>query len=597
MIPLLSINDLSIGFRQGDFITTAIHSLSFSLYAGETLAIVGESGSGKSVSALSILQLLPAPPAIYNGGQILFSGKQQAVRDLLQLPEKELKKIRGKEIAMIFQEPMTSLNPLFTCGNQVMEAIRLHQPVTQWEARRKTIELFEKVHLPDPDNMFYRYPHEISGGQKQRVMIAMAISCEPSLLIADEPTTALDVTVQRSILRLIQSIRDENNLGVIFISHDLGLVSEIADRVMVMYQGRIVEANTASALFKYPQHPYTKALLACRPALHPKGEKLPVVGDFLDLPAEKSKESPALSHDEQVDTEKNETTVGIKNGFDGTQELHGLKPRKETNCEPLLRVSDLKVWFPKKKSGFRSPPDFIKAVDGVSFEIEKGQTVGLVGESGCGKTTLGRSIIRLLEPTSGAVFFEGENILRWNSKRLRQMRRKFQIVFQDPYSSLNPRITIGMAIQEVMTLHGVGVNVKDRKERVIYLLEKVNLSSEHYFRYPHELSGGQRQRVGIARALALEPSFVIYDESVSALDVSVQAQVLNLLNDLKREFGFAALFISHDLSVVHYISDAILVMQEGRIVESGKSDNVYTAPKNNYTKTLIAAIPGKRLSG
>lgn len=596
MTSLLSIRDLAVAFRQGDCVTTAIHSLSFSVQAGETLAIVGESGSGKSVSALSILQLLPVPPAIYRSGQILFSGRGQTERDLLQLPEKELKKLRGKEIAMIFQEPMTSLNPLFTCGNQVMEAIKLHQPVTDAEAKRKTIALFDKVRLPDPTNMFSRYPHEISGGQKQRVMIAMAISCEPSLLIADEPTTALDVTVQRSILRLIQSIRDEKNMGVIFISHDLGLVSEIADRVIVMYQGKIVETNTTSALFKHPRHPYTKALLACRPVLHPKGERLPVVSDFLDLPAADSKGNSTISVIEHFYTEKNETVAGIESLFDSTRELNRLTREEKPEHGPLLRVSELKVWFPKKKKGLRHSPDFIKAVDGVSFDIKEGQTVGLVGESGCGKTTLGRSIIRLIEPVSGSVFFEGENILEWNRKRLRQMRRKFQIVFQDPYSSLNPRTAIGKAIQEVMRLHDLGVNDRDRKERVIHLLEKVNMAPDHYFRYPHEFSGGQRQRIGIARALALEPSFMIYDESVSALDVSVQAQVLNLLNDLKKDFGFAALFISHDLSVVHYISDTILVMQQGRIVESGKSEDVYTNPQNDYTKKLIAAIPGKRFS-
>jgi peptide/nickel transport system ATP-binding protein len=583
MQPLLSIQNLNIGFRQGIDLVPALQNISFSVNRGETVAIVGESGSGKSVTSLAVLRLLPVPPAEYTSGSILFSAQGTAGVDLLRLPEKEMQAVRGNQIAMVFQEPMTSLNPLYTCGNQVMEAILLHQRITYKAAKQKTIELFEKVQLPDPAVIFNRFPHEISGGQKQRVMIAMAISCEPLLLIADEPTTALDVTVQQGILHLIKTLQAEKHIGVIFISHDLGLVAEIADRAIVMFRGKIVEQNTIRELFAHAQHPYTRALLACRPALHAKGERLPVVGDFMEV----NQDGTITEKDRQP---ANPEPIMNYNTLKETE-------KQSAGASPLLEVENLKVWFPAGKKSQGRESRYMKAVDDVSFQVYEGETVGLVGESGCGKTTLGRSILRLVAPTSGTVRFNRQDLLSLPPARQREMRKDLQIIFQDPYSSLNPRITIGSAIQEGMSIHGLGGSPKNRRDLIINILEKVNLSADHYSRYPHEFSGGQRQRVGIARALALNPSFIICDESVSALDVSVQAQVLNLLNDLKEEFGFAALFISHDLSVVRYISDRILVMYKGKIEETGTAEEVYNNPQSNYTKKLIAAIPAGILPG
>ncbi|MCO5239044.1 MAG: ABC transporter ATP-binding protein [Chitinophagaceae bacterium] len=587
MLPLLSIKNLSISFRQHGKPVPALHGISFSVNRGETVAVVGESGSGKSVTSLAILQLLPVPPAEYHSGEVIFSPQGEAGIDLLRLSQKEMQAVRGNKIAMIFQEPMTSLNPLYTCGDQVMEAIRLHQAISVTHAKQKTIALFEKVQLPDPVAMFSRYPHEISGGQKQRVMIAMAMSREPALLIADEPTTALDVTVQQNILQLIKQLQAEKNMGVVFISHDLGLVAEISDRIVVMFRGNIVEQNTTRELLTNPRHPYTKALLACRPVLHAKGDRLPVVNDFMET-------------DERGNIKWKDRVIEIVRP---TEERVVSQPLVKdismaaeqpvtAGAAPLVKVENLGVWFPSARKKQVARTHYVKAVDEVSVEIFKGETVGLVGESGCGKTTLGRSLLRLIEPDFGAVYFRGQDLLRLSSVQLRRMRKNIQIIFQDPYSSLNPRLTIGSAIQEVMTVHGLGENANARKELIMQLLEKVSLSTAHYNRYPHEFSGGQRQRIGIARALALSPEFIICDESVSALDVSVQAQVLNLLNDLKAEFGFAALFISHDLSVVRYISDRIMVMHKGRIVESGTAEEVYRHPQSTYTRKLIAAIPG-----
>lgn len=591
MLPLLSIEDLSVGFRQEGKLSPALHQVSFAVNRGEIVAIVGESGSGKSVSSLSILRLLPVPPAVYTRGKILFSTDGNTATDLLQLPEKEMRYIRGNRISMIFQEPMTSLNPLYSCGNQVMEAIILHQHIGARAARQKTIELFEKVQLPDPVLMFGKYPHEISGGQMQRVMIAMAMSCEPVLLIADEPTTALDVTVQQNILQLIKALQAEKNMAVIFISHDLGLVAEIADRILVMYRGRIVEQNTTKELFTTPQHPYTRALLACRPILHRKDERLPLVSDFVNWNADgqisEAATHPAVSATAHIGTQVHQPTNPVKEK----------QPFVEHNEQggaagtALLRAEHLSVWFPQRTAGGVNRQVHVKAVDDVSFEIYAGEMVGLVGESGCGKTTLGRSLLRLIHPTAGSLYYKEQNLLRLSARELRRMRKHIQIIFQDPYSSLNPRIPVGAAILEAMQVHGVGSGTKERKEKVVQLLKKVNLEAEHYHRYPHEFSGGQRQRIGIARALALEPAFIVCDESVSALDVSVQAQVLNLLNDLKQEFGFAALFISHDLSVVRYISDRILVMHRGRIVEQGDAETIYNNPRNPYTQKLVDAVP------
>lgn len=566
MKQLLSIQNLQIDFSSNGITTTAVKDVSVDVQRGEIVAIVGESGSGKSVTSLSILQLLPSPPARYTKGEIWFTDKEGRKIDLLKASTDIIRNIRGNEIAMIFQEPMTSLNPVHTCGHQVMEAIVLHQKISKGEARQRTIELFESVQLPNPAGIYHRYPHQLSGGQKQRVMIAMAMSCNPSLLICDEPTTALDVTVQKTILQLIKNLQQQKNIGVIFISHDLGVVAEVADKVIVMYKGCIVEEGLPASLYKNPKHPYTKALLACRPSLHQKGERLPVVSDFM--------EGKLTGIHEKI-----QTTEPIAEAETSTKE------------GPLLSVQHLKVWFPAKHKLFGKATQFIKAVDDVSFDLYEGETVGLVGESGCGKSTLGRSILQLITPTDGHIFFKGLDLAKAPKKQLRSMRKDMQIIFQDPYSSLNPRMTIGEAIGEPIQVHDLAANSRQKKEKVIELLEKVNLKPDHYNRYPHEFSGGQRQRIVIARALALHPAFVICDESVSALDVSVQAQVLNLLNDLKKEFKFTSIFISHDLSVVRYISDRIMVMNKGKIVETGNAEELYLNPKSAYTQNLIASIP------
>ena len=573
MEPLLSVKELSIHFKTEGSQTTSVKKSSFTIYPGELVAIVGESGSGKSITALSVLQLLPKEAVV--NGEILFN--QDEPVDLLKLSAKKITSIRGNKIAMIFQEPMTSLNPVFTCGYQVMEAIQLHQQVSKATAQQKTIELFEKVQLPDPSNLINRYPHEISGGQKQRVMIAMAMSCNPALLIADEPTTALDVTVQKTILELIRSLQQENNMGVIFITHDLGVVADIADKILVMYKGEIVEQGNARDILFKPQHPYTKALLACRPAGQPKGKRLPVVSDFMETENKTQASSIKPQEADHVANNEPQTT----------------NHKQQTS---LLEIKNLSVHFPVKKNLFGKATQYFKAVDDVSFRVQHGDIVGLVGESGCGKTTLGRTILQLIKPTSGKILLQGKDLTQIKPAQLRNMRKNLQIVFQDPYGSLNPRITIGDAILEPLKVHSALANNKQRREKVMELLQKVSLDTDHINRYPHQFSGGQRQRICIARALALNPSFLIFDESVSALDVSVQAQVLNLLSDLKKEFGFTAIFISHDLSVVHYICNRILVMHKGKIVEQGEAEQVYYHPKNEYTQRLINAIPGKSIN-
>jgi peptide/nickel transport system ATP-binding protein len=569
MLPLLHIKNLSVDFISGAETTAAVKNISFTVRRGEIVALAGESGSGKSVTALSVLKLLPAPPAHYRSGEIIFSDDGTQSTNLLRLNAKELQFIRGNRIAMIFQEPMTSLNPVLTCGQQVTEALRVHKKISAHEAKEQTMEWFSKVKLTMPAQIFHRYPHQLSGGQKQRVMIAMAMCCHPSLLICDEPTTALDVTVQKTILQLIKELQQQQNMGVIFITHDLGVVAEVADRAVIMYNGEVMEQNPVKEIFSNPVHPYTKALLACRPSNYPKGKRLPVVSDFWG------------------------EGYGMQDAGYGMQNSgYGMRDAKTIDqSSVLLRTENLSVWFPSRKTFLGKTIDFTRAVDNVSFEVYRGETLGLVGESGCGKTTLGRALLRLIEPTAGKIFYNGIDLTSVGKNELRPLRKNLQIVFQDPYSSLNPKLTIGAAIAEPLKVHGLFPDEKIRKEKVVELLEKVNLKAKHFHRYPHEFSGGQRQRIVIARALALQPSFIICDEPVSALDVSVQAQLLNLLNDLKQEFGFTVIFISHDLSVVRYISDRIMVMQGGKIMETGQAEDVYLHPQTEYTRKLIAAVP------
>lgn len=568
--PLLTVRDLGISFQDENGWNKAVDNVSFTLNAGETLGIVGESGSGKSVTSLSILRLLPDAMSKVDSGEILFNDKGTTV-DILKLPTPGVRQIRGNRIAMIFQEPMTSLNPVMRCGKQLTESIMLHLGYDFKKAKKYTLKLFADVLLPNPEYAFNAYPHQLSGGQKQRVMIAMAISCSPQILIADEPTTALDVTVQKSILKLLKDLQDRLQLSLIFISHDLGVISEIANRVLVMNKGKIVEEGNVTDIFNNPREPYTKGLLACRPSMKVRLKRLPTVADFT-----------SGNFDKRI-----------------VQELPGERNSRHLELyskDALLKVENLSVHYPLPKPWFKKTREYFKAVDDVSFEVYKGETLGLVGESGCGKTTLGRALLRLIEPSKGSVIFGEKEIVTLKKNDLRHIRRRMQIVFQDPYSSLNPRLTIGQSIIEPLIAHQILGNDKERREKVLELLSKVGMREEHYNRYPHQFSGGQRQRVCIARALVLNPEFIICDESVSALDVSVQAQVLNLLNDLKKEYGFTYIFISHDLSVVRYMSDRMLVMRNGKIIEKGDSDEIYQAPKEEYTAQLIKAVPGKEIN-
>ncbi|NER13186.1 dipeptide ABC transporter ATP-binding protein [Leptobacterium flavescens] len=555
---LLTVKDLSIGFKTDGNFRDVVEGISFSLQENEILGIVGESGSGKSVSSLALLGLLPKGISRISKGEVLFED-----RDLTGLPEKDFKLIRGSEISMIFQEPMSSLNPSLSCGFQVMEILLQHTSLSRKQAKEETIALFDKVKLPEPERIFESYPHQISGGQKQRVMIAMAIACKPKILIADEPTTALDVTVQKEIIALLKSLQQETGMSIIFISHDLNLVSEIADRVLVMYKGSIVEQGEAEKVFKEPQHNYTQALLSSKPPLDKRLKKLPVIQDFMD------------GH--------------------FSEEIISAEDRKKHHKElydqpPLLEVIDVEKEYITKAGLFSKKTSF-KAVNGISFKLYEGETLGLVGESGCGKSTLGNAILQLDKATAGSILYRGRDISGLKKEEIRKLRKEIQVIFQDPYSSLNPRIPIGKAISEPMKVHGLYENDRSRKEKTIEILEAVGLQADHYNRYPHEFSGGQRQRIGIARTIGLQPKLIICDESVSALDISVQAQVLNLLNELKENFGFTYIFISHDLSVVKFMSDQLLVMNEGKIEELGDADHIYDQPSRAYTKKLIDAIP------
>ena len=578
IVPLLEVKNLSVAFVQPDKSSRVIHDISFNVNAGETVAVVGESGSGKSVTSLSIMRLLQEPPALISGD--IFFHSAEKTKNIIQLNDKQMCAIRGKDIAMIFQEPMSSLNPVLTCGFQLVEALQVHhKKMSTVNAKKRTLELFERVKLPDPERAFKSYPHQLSGGQIQRVMIAMAISCQPKLLIADEPTTALDVTVQKSILELLNDLKKEFGMSILFITHDLGVVKEIADSVIVMYKGRIVEENTAENIFSNPQHPYTKGLLACKPKMNERPEKLHTVSDFMEV---------QTINDELIFREKTTPLSDYKivSNFETVQRFEKLVSQK-----PIFEIRNICIDYPSKKNFWGSPTAFTHAVNDVSFDIYAGETLGLVGESGCGKTSLGRSLINLTPITSGSVKYNNEELTKASSERWRALRRDIQIVFQDPFASLNPRITIGNAILEPLEVHKVLANTKQRREKVMQLLETVGLLPEHFNRYPHEFSGGQRQRICIARALALNPKFIIFDESVSALDVSIQAQVLNLLTDLRKQFNFTSIFISHDLSVVKFISDRIMVMQRGKIIETQAADALYAHPTEKYTQQLIEAIP------
>ncbi len=558
--PLLSIRDLTVEFQTQDDTVTAVNHVSFDIPKGKTVGLVGESGSGKSVTSLAIMGLIPSPPGRITSGELLFKGE-----DLLKKSESEMRKIRGDRISMIFQEPMTSLNPVFRIGSQIAEVLMLHRGMSKKEAWQKAEDLLDQVGIPDPKKKIRAYPHELSGGQKQRVMIAMAIACEPELLICDEPTTALDVTIQKQVLDLMLDLQDKYHMGMLFITHDLGVIADLADDVVVMYRSNIVETGPVDTIFTNAKHPYTKGLIACRPLLEGNPRRLLTVADYMD----------EAGNEKIVPTERFEPMV-----------------KEDKSGNPvLLEVNNLKTWFPVKGGFFGTTKDYVKAVDDVSFSVRKGETLGLVGESGCGKTTLGRTILRLQEATDGEVIYDGVNIMDLSGEALRKMRSRLQIIFQDPYSSLNPRMTIGDILTEPMTIHGIGENKKDRFARAQELMRKVDLKPEQLSRYPHEFSGGQRQRICIARALAVEPEFIICDESVSALDVSVQAQVLNLLLDLQEEMGLTYIFISHDLSVVNFISDRVGVMHQGKLLELDTAEEIYQHPKTDYTRNLLAAIP------
>lgn len=557
MKPILSVQNLNISFQNQQIENKVVHNVSFEIMPNQIVGVVGESGSGKSVTSMVMMGLLPKNISKVTG-HILYKDVS-----LTDLEPNELRKIVGKEISMIFQEPMTSLNPSLTCGEQVAEVLDLHTDLSNKEIDQAVLELFEKVKLPRAKKMMTQYPHELSGGQKQRVMIAMAIACKPKLLIADEPTTALDVRVQDEIILLLKELQQETGMSILFITHDLALIAEIAQQVIVMQKGKIVEQGTVENVFLHPQEIYTKALINAKPKLNIRLKELPSVASYVQ--------------------------------DDFTEEVYSTAERNEFHQQlykkqPILEVKNLKTYYTSKNNWFQKP-NVVKGVDDVSFKVYEGETVGLVGESGSGKSTIGRTILGLEKATAGEIWYNGVNLLTLSNSERKKYRQEIQLIFQDPYSSLNPSMKVGEAILEPMVRHRVLESDKERKEYIYQLLEKVGLEKEHYNRYPHEFSGGQRQRIGIARALALQPKLIICDESVSALDVSVQAQVLNLLNKLKKEFEFTYLFISHDLSIVKFMSDQLIVLNQGKIEEIGDADAIYKQPQKAYTKALIHAIP------
>lgn len=557
---LIDIQNLSVAFGENK----VLENISISVPKGKTLGIVGESGSGKSVTSLAIMGLLHKNAKIPDDSKILFHSENGQI-DLLKLKADEIRNYRGNEISMIFQEPMTSLNPGIKCGEQVEEAVRLHLNLNKTEAKKRVIELFQKVLLPSPERIYNAYPHQLSGGQRQRVMIAMAVSCEPKILIADEPTTALDVTVQKAILNLIKNLQSESGMSCIFISHDLGVIAEVCDEVAVMFRGKLVEHGSVDKIFNHPAESYTKGLIACRPKLELRYNELPTIEDFL-----------------KNDNYRAEIYSGQE------RKIHQTEIYRQ---EPLLEIKNLSKYFYTKATLFGKEKISVKAVDDINFKVYPGETMGLVGESGSGKTTLSRTVLLLEKPTAGEIFYKGKDLVKLSKSEIRKLRKDIQIIFQDPYSSLNPRMTVAEILTAPMVVHAIGKNKTERLNRAVELIERVGLKAADLNKYPHEFSGGQRQRIGIARALAVEPKFIICDESVSALDVSVQAQVLNLLNKLKNDLGLTYIFISHDLAVVKYMSDQLLVMQHGKQMELADADEVYANPKTAYTKELIDAIP------
>ena len=578
-MSLLKINNLKTYFHTRAGTNRAVDDISFSINKGEIVGVVGESGSGKSVTCHTVLGLLPQPPAKVEGGSVTFDSEE-----LIDLPHSLLRKIRGKRISMIFQDPMSCLNPYLKILDQVAEPILIHENVSRKKAEARAIEMMKKVGIRDADSRANSYPHEFSGGMRQRVMIAMALVTKPDLLLADEPTTALDVTVQARILKILRDLKNDLGIAVLFVTHDLGVVADIADRVVVMYRGKIVEQGNTRDIFEKPSHPYVKGLLACRPTLETQYKVLPTVDDFLKT--EIGKDGSIILSECQ---DAKERLAELK------RDTRGTNPDNE-NGDVLLQVKKLKVHFQSGGNFLGDPPKIVKAVDGVDFQIQRGRTLGLVGESGCGKTTLGRAILKLQKTKLGSVLYDGNELITLTQKEMLDFRKRMQIIFQDPYASLNPRQTIEQTLVEPLLVHGIGSNHSERKDRIVSLLEEVGLGAEFLLRYPHEFSGGQRQRISVARALAVEPEFIVCDECVSAMDVSVQAQVLNLLRELQQKRNLTYLFISHDLSVVKFMSDDMLVMKNGQIVESGNAQDIYDNPKSNYTRELLDAVPSAALT-